>query len=266
MPRKKRSDATKILLLFAAIVALMVVFDYRENIANWWWYRGYSTNCEGRPKQFDNFGVAMPKGYAVHGLDVSHFTCPIDWFDVRRTKYADINLKFAITRATSGTKSIDEQFDANWAGIRRVGLIRGAYHYFKPGQSAVSQAAKYLSKAMPERGDLPPILDIEETGSLTDTQMDAAIKQWLKYTEKATRLRPIIYVNRHYFERFIRGRFDAYPVWIAAYKIPEDKLPDGLVWQFWQHTDKGHINGVSEYIDLNVFNGTLPQLRAILKK
>ncbi len=267
MAKIKRDEVTKLVVSLAVLTILIIMLSGGgQNILDRWWYRGYSARCEGRPKRFDGFGIRLPAGYTVHGLDVSHFVCSVDWLDVRRATYNGVSVKFAITRATSGTNSVDMEFDANWAGIKKVGLIRGAYHYLKPAQSAISQAAKYLSKAMPERGDLPPILDIEETNNLNDKQMRSAIAQWLHYVERNTKMRPIIYVNRSYFEQYIRGYFDDYPVWIAAYGVGEEKLPEGVIWQFWQHTDKARINGASEWVDLNVFNGNLQQLRGFCKK
>ena len=32
-------------------------------------------------------------------------------------------------------------------------------------------------------------------------------------------------------------------------------------WHFWQHTDVGSVPGIEENVDLNVFNGTLEELK-----
>ena len=34
-------------------------------------------------------------------------------------------------------------------------------------------------------------------------------------------------------------------------------------WDFWQHTDVGRVPGIEKEVDLNVFNGSLDELRAL---
>ena len=103
----------------------------------------------------------------VLGLDVSHYQGTVDWASVLRQGY-----RFAFIKATEGTTWTDPEFSANWAGAKGAGLLRGAYHYYEPGDDPGQQADFFLNTVWPHGGqpllapgDLPPVLDIETTGS-----------------------------------------------------------------------------------------------------
>ena len=53
--------------------------------------------------------------------------------------------------------------------------------------------------------------------------------------------------------------FNAYPYWIAHYYV--DSVRYEGKWHFWQHTDIGSVPGIHHDEDLNVFNGSLEDLR-----
>ena len=52
---------------------------------------------------------------------------------------------------------------------------------------------------------------------------------------------------------------DTFAYWIAHYYVDSVKY-EGK-WHFWQHTDVGSVPGIEENVDLNVFNGTLEELK-----
>jgi lysozyme len=40
-------------------------------------------------------------------------------------------------------------------------------------------------------------------------------------------------------------------------------MPGSEDWHFWQHSDRGNVNGINERVDFNVFNGDSAALRRI---
>ena len=83
----------------------------------------------------------MPDHIArARGLDVNVYRGHVNWKKVIQT-----DVVFGIAKATQGIFLIDETFDTNWVGMRRVNLIRGAYHFFLPKANAIAQANHYLS-------------------------------------------------------------------------------------------------------------------------
>jgi lysozyme len=73
------------------------------------------------------------------GIDVSHWQGDVDWFAVARG-----NVKFAFAKASEGNVTVDPTFKQNWSGIQVADLIRGAYHFARPGRDAETQARRYL--------------------------------------------------------------------------------------------------------------------------
>ena len=75
--------------------------------------------------------------------------------------------------------------------------------------------------------------------------------------------RPIIYTNLNFFNRYIDQNFDEYTFWIARYNTRKPYLGNKQDWHFWQYGNRGQLNGITGFVDFNVFKGTLLELEAI---
>lgn len=95
-----------------------------------------------------------------------------------------VKIDFVFIKATEGQFNIDPQFQRNWRQSKKEGMIRGAYHYFKPRKSGKWQAALFLQTVTYESGDLPPVIDIEETGRLEPEELRENLREWLEVVEK----------------------------------------------------------------------------------
>ncbi len=203
-----------------------------------------------------------PEGFSIHGIDVSHHQGQIDWDKAARSTISGEPVSFVFIKATEGTGHLDENFNNNFYQAREHGLLRGAYHYFKPSLSAKAQAEYFLRQVHLEEGDLPPVLDIEEAGKLTETQLRKAALTWLQTVEKRYATTPIIYTGYKFRQKYLdTPDFQKYPYWIAHYYIPTLRYKGK--WHFWQHTDKGRIDGIKENVDLNIYNGSMHNLRRL---
>lgn len=195
-----------------------------------------------------------PEGFDIMGIDVSHHQGIIDWERLRNARINGRPLRFVMVKATEGTTLIDENLNENFYRVRENNLVRGAYHYFKPGSDAHQQALFYLKQVHLQEGDLPPILDVEERGnkSLRDFQQD--VLAWLRLAEEAYGTPPIIYTGYKFKLDYLGNKaFDRYPLWIAHYY--EKKLRYTGPWAFWQYTDCGRADGIRGTVDFNLFNG-----------
>lgn len=201
-----------------------------------------------------------PEGYSIHGIDISHHQGEIDWNKVSNALVNDEPLSFVFIKATEGQNHLDENFNDNFYQAREHGFLRGAYHYFKPNVSASQQAKYFLKQVHLEEGDLPPVLDIEEKGTLTPEELRKASLEWLKIVEKQYNTPPILYTNYKFKKDFLNTKeFDHYPYWIAHYYVRS--LTYNGKWRFWQHTDCGKIAGIKTKVDLNIYNGSMYELR-----
>ena len=202
-----------------------------------------------------------PEGYNVRGIDISHYQTDIKWEKLRNTSINNDPVRFIIIKATEGKDLFDDDFNDNFFQAKENDFIRGAYHFFVPGIDAAVQAEFYLHQVHLEPGDLPPVLDIEKTGKLSQSQLKKDVKKWLDIVEKKYGVKPILYTSYKFKKDYLNDPvFDEYPYWIAHYYI--NKLEYKGKWVFWQHTDCGKVDGIKGFVDCNIFNGTVQDLEA----
>ena len=63
----------------------------------------------------------------------------------------------------------------------------------------------------------------------------------------------------------ISDGFDDYPLWVAHYLRPSEPRIN-RDWHFWQHSERGRVNGISGKVDFNVFNGDSTDFAKLLMK
>ena len=200
----------------------------------------------------------------VRGIDVSHFQGTIDWAQV-----AAAGINFGITKATEGTSVKDAQFDANYAGIKANGMIRGAYHFFHPSSNAQAQAENFLSKVSAlAPGDLPPALDVEVNDGQGASVIINGVQQWLQAVKAALGRQPLIYTSATFWNANLGGtaEFSDCPLWVAHYTFnPQPNIPTGFArYAIWQFSEIGTVAGVSgNNVDLDRFNGSENDLRTL---
>jgi lysozyme len=205
------------------------------------------------------YGVCLPAGYSVHGFDISHHQGDINWKELQKVQNAPFPVRFVFMKASEGGDFSDTTFIRNFDRARQYGFIRGAYHFFNPNTDAVRQADFFIRSVKLEPGDLPPVLDIEKVGD-NELELREGVKTWLRLIERHYRVKPILYASYKFKERYLNDSiFNTYPYWIAHYYV--DSVRYEGEWKFWQHTDGGTLPGIREQVDLNVFNGTLDELK-----
>ena len=200
-----------------------------------------------------------PAGFDIHGIDVSHYQEEIDWALLRNASLDSSPITFVFIKATEGITLLDDNFNQNFYESKQNDFIRGAYHFFLPNVDARKQARFFLKQVHLEPGDLPPVLDVEKAGDLTEAQLQKAVKAWLDIVEQEYGVPPIIYTGYKFKLRYLNHpMFDKYPYWIAHYYV--DKLEYKGKWNFWQHTDCGKVAGIKGNVDCNIFNGSYEDL------
>ncbi|MBS1509584.1 MAG: glycoside hydrolase family 25 protein [Bacteroidetes bacterium] len=255
MAKKKKTSAVKIIvisLLYLASAALAIYFI---------------TLYMNRPRfvRYPAFGIPVPVNYAIHGIDVSRYQSSIDWNDVSAMQDKNIKIGFTFIKATEGLNNIDASFRRNWFRAGQAQLPRGAYHFFIASKSGKAQAENFIDNVALEKGDLPPVLDIEQTNGATVEDLQQRAKDFLVLVEKQYKVKPIIYTNVGFYENFLAGSFDDYPLWVAHYLV-QDKPRIKRSWLFWQYNEAGHVNGIDAPVDFNAFNGDSTAFRNLLLK
>jgi lysozyme len=215
--------------------------------------------------RYPAFGIDIPDSYEVHGIDVSKYQSFIDWTSVKEMRVNNVHISFAFIKATEGLGNVDKQFKRNWKKAAEAGLVKGAYHFFLCTKSGITQAKNFISNVELGPGDLPPVLDIEQLYGVKPDKMRKEVQDWLTIVEDYYKVKPIIYTYVNFYSRFMQGRFDDYPLWAAHY-LEKDKPRITRSWIFWQHNERGRVNGITKPVDFNVFNGDTSDFEKLLIK
>ena len=206
--------------------------------------------------------ISYPEGYEIHGIDISHHQGEIDWQTLKDEGMIDkFPVRFIMIKATEGATKVDENFVDNFYQAREYGFTRGAYHFYSVHSSAQAQAEFFIKNVKLERGDLPPVLDVEhKPKNQTDEEFQQSIQLWLNMVEFHYGVKPIIYTYYKFKMKYLNDSvFDDYPYWIAHYYV--EKVEYKGAWKFWQHTDVGKLPGIKGNVDFNIYNGSFYDLR-----
>lgn len=210
--------------------------------------------------------AAHAQGGALRGPDVSSHQHPyghsIDW---GRAKTGGTD--FAFVKATEGRSYTNPYFARDYASLAAHGIIRGAYHFARPGgggTNARAQARYFVRTAgsLTGAGELPAVLDLETTGGLRPAALISWTRAYLREVQRLTGRQPIVYTYPSFWRTAMADThaFTRYPLWIATYTGPAQLVGGWHRYLFWQHTDHASIPGIATAVDGNVFAGTRAQL------
>jgi lysozyme len=231
-------------------------------------YRWYNATLEIKEAKFVSypaFGIDIPASYSIHGIDVSSHQDYIYWKGVKSMKVKDIEMRFAFIKATEGIESIDKLFARNWREAKKLGMAKGAYHFFIATKSGKIQATNFINNVKIEAGDLPPVVDVEELYGVKPADMRKRLKECLQTIEEHYKVKPILYSYVSFYDNYLGKEFDDYPLWVAHY-FEKEKPRINRPWIFWQYSEQGRINGITSKVDFNVFNGDTTAFKKLLVK
>jgi lysozyme len=189
-----------------------------------------------------------PTDTNVLGLDVSHHSGAVDWQRVKQQGY-----RFAYVKSSEGVDNPDAMFEEHWKGLSEAGLPRGAYHFYVTEDDPVEQAKFFASRLRDDPGTLPPAVDVELLGKGTEGDMTATLLTFLRTLEAELGIRPMIYTDSKFWNRYFRPELSAYPLWMAEYGVHMPKVPFGWKsWLFWQHSADRQVDGVEKTADISM--------------
>ena len=168
-------------------------------------------------------------------------------------------MSFVFIKATQGTSIFSKYYPYDLNGARAQGIPVAPYHFYSPRSSGIDQAKYFLKYARIPLTSMPPVLDVEPTDQQIAQMGGREVLfretlNWMRYVERATGRRPILYVGQSFVNDHLPHAPEAlrsYDVWIARYGEfrPYVKLA------FWQLTPEGRVRGIHGDVDINVFNG-----------
>ncbi len=181
----------------------------------------------------------------------------------------DYPVSFCFIKSTEGVSVRNKYYAQDYAAARKQGIPVGAYHFFSTKRTGSAQAQYFISNTLFRKGDLPPVLDIEPSDADIARMGGSAalwrnIRAWLQAVEKRCGVRPILYINQRFVNKFLPDAPDIkrdYKVWIARYG---EYKPDVRL-AIWQLSPDGRVSGITGEVDINVFNGYQQQFEDFLE-
>ena len=189
------------------------------------------------------------------GVDVSSYQEDVDFKELARQ-----GVEFAYIKATEGSGHVDTSFNQKWADAKNAGILAGAYHYFSYESSGATQAENFIKTIGDLEGRLIPAVDMELTveevyNPPEKSTVVTGLKAFLAVVEEEYGVKPLIYAQKDYWDKYLADDFGDYPRWArnVFYPVFVDLGDD---WVMWQYDDRGEMSGYKgeKYIDLNVLN------------
>src|SRR5436190_8087960 len=244
------------------------------------WLNEAETELTGESVASAEMVRLVPASFRTHGPDVAKWQHPhgkpINWAAAKRS-----GAGYAFMKATEGTTIVNPWFRNDWAGAARAALPRGAYHFARPARplsTATAQAHAYLKVVgrLHRAGDMPAVLDLEDSGGLSPAELIAWAQQWVRTVQDATGRAPILYTYRSFWKNAAANSsaLNHLPLWLADYsdghagagRATGPTRPLVGHWRdraIWQWTDRARVAGVAAPVDVNVFNGGAKRMRVL---
>lgn len=192
----------------------------------------------------------------MRGIDVSYHNGLIDWNKVKQSGIVD----FAIIRAGYGKSTMDKQFINNICGANTAGLKVGVYWFIYAANvdEAVMNAKKceeYIEKykdiiTMKVWADWE--YDSDKRNPQTKESRTAIVKAFCDYLSGKGH-ETGVYSNVDYLTSKF-GDLSKYPLWLAKYSSSKGNYNPFM----WQHSSQGRVEGISTYVDMNIYYGNMP--------
>ncbi|MEV0407914.1 GH25 family lysozyme [Actinoallomurus sp. NPDC050550] len=210
---------------------------------------------------------AAADGATVPGLDVSNGQPNINWSQVYGS-----GRRFAYVSAADGTAK-NASYTAQTNGAKAAGLLAGAYFFAEPVfETGTTHADWFLDQIhyTPDGRTLPPALDVEHNTSqprcdgVSAGTWQAYVRDFTAEVKRRTGADAVIYVSPAFWQDCVGGTTafaHTNPLWVAHWGVSRPAMPGGWpYYTFWQ-TGVGPAPGVSGDVDLDLFGGSMDQLR-----
>lgn len=151
-------------------------------------------------------------------MDVSHWQGVINWSRVKKA-----GIIFAYMKATEAANYVDPQYASNASGASSAGILRGAYHFARPGDSASADAqADYFvqhATVNGSLGELPPALDLEDAGGLSKSALSTWVRMFLNRVQAIAGRTGVLYVSPSFAEAYLDTSLHDIPLWVADWGV-----------------------------------------------
>lgn len=184
-------------------------------------------------------------GALIDGIDVSSHQGDINWEKVA----ANDDIRFAYVKATEGATYQSAHYAYNVRQARRNGLLVGSYHYLSSTSSIADQCRNFVSVMQHERQDLIPMIDVEERGSWSRSQLIDSVALLSQLLERHYGKKPMIYSTMDFYNQNLSPQFNKHPLYIGRYSGTAPTISWEGDYTVWQFSENGIVAGINTYVD-----------------
>lgn len=199
----------------------------------------------------ETFAFPPASSTLYSGIDVSEWQGIIEWDKVRSS-----GIRIAYIRASEGNNYVDPDAIRNYNGAKDNGIKVGFYHYLtaRNQEEAIEQARFFVSVVKGLNIDCRLAMDFESFGNLGVDEINLIAETFLEEVESLSGKEVIIYSDAYNSAyTFSEELASRYPIWVADYGVQEPGDGNWQVWDGFQYTDEGRIEGIEDYVDRDYF-------------
>jgi len=211
-----------------------------------------------------SFSQAAPEPHTpsgpTPGIDVSNWQGIVDWAQVRAS-----GVRFGICKSSESTTFYDPYFAGNWTNMQAHDVARGAYHFCQPDQNTPQAEAAFFLSCVNRAGGLVAgdlLVGDFEAGS---GNLLSWARTFLDVIAQTVGFLPVFYSGWWFMQPhglYGDDQLAQHGLWLAEYDTtPPTEPPNWPVVAFWQFTCTGTVPGVAGDTDMNLFNGSIEQLK-----
>ncbi len=210
---------------------------------------------QGVRYNFTSDGILAMNNNGILGIDVSKWNGTIDWNAVRNSGISYVIIRCGYRGSSTGVLVEDPMFRTNIQGATNAGLKVGVYFFTQAVNEveAVEEASMVLNLVRGCGISYPIFIDTEKANGRADN-LDAATRtavcRAFCETIRNAGYSAGIYASKYwYYDNLNYNSLSGYNIWLAQYA---SEPTFNYRYDMWQYTERGTVNGISGYVDMNI--------------
>ena len=217
--------------------------------------QGYLLEIREKDKDIYNNLEVDEVERVVKGIDVSSWQGEINWDKVKNAGIDFVIIRCGFRNLSNDEIHVDSRFDYNISEANRVGIPVGVYFYSTAiNEKEVFEEATFVLNLIKDYDVIFPVVyDFElfnqkRTVGVNDKRINDNAVRFLDYM-RAHGYNGMLYTNlKAINNHWDLDLFEGYKIWYAQYI--DESTYDGD-YDMWQYSDRGKIDGIMGYVDLN---------------
>ena len=192
------------------------------------------------------------------GIDVSKYQTGINWTKVKNAGINFVMIRCGYRGYGSGVLVEDPMYRSHISGAKGAGLRVGVYFFSQAVSEAeaVEEASMAVALAKKYGINMPIAIDSEyaaggrgRADGLSKSARTKITKAFCN-TIRSAGYTPMVYASKAWFSDHLNAsELSGYRIWVAHYS---NTCGYAGTYHIWQNTDKGKVDGVPGYVDMNI--------------